>query len=125
MKRRPFKPGQTPLFQRLRKERKELYPYCEYGGVLCVQEGRRLECHHVGPESYRKEEAGTLTIDDIRIICDGHHGAITNWDRTMRYASRKLPNPPTREAIADHFDRKPPTDPFQEFQSDTDSSNLD
>lgn len=52
------------------------------GREVCKQ--YRLECHHKDDESYVKDRKGTITINDVLMVCTHCHDELTEHRRQMR-----------------------------------------
>lgn len=78
--------------RKIRKERlKFANNECElaiFGRANC--KNYRLECHHKDSESYKKDENGTICINDVIIVCSYCHDFITNQQRSDRFKTQKL-----------------------------------
>lgn len=78
--------------QKIRKERLKLSNnQCElaiYGRQNC--ENYRLECHHKDDESYIKDLNGTISINDVIIVCCHCHDFLTDCRRSVRFSKQRL-----------------------------------
>ena len=59
--------------------------FCRHDG-----ENYRLECHHKDSKAYQRDKAGTITINDVVIVCVRCHDCITDKDRRERYSKKQL-----------------------------------